>query len=659
MPLETHIPQIDDRRYDDIMTEVRTRIARYTPEWTPVWTDLNDNDPGITITQVMAWLSEMLMHRMAQVPPLNYLKFLQLIGMELNPAEPAQAEITFPLKNTSVVPTFVIIPERTQVSAEASDDGSPIVFETTRALVAVRATLDAIQAFDGFSFTDLSTENIDGRQGFLPLGALAGDDSALMLGFSDADPFPGNVELNLTFWARQKGASTNALQCGMPATAIWGPAKIVWEYLNGSEWKTMSLLKDETYAFTRSGHIHLKTPATGALQKTSLGAVSDPRYWIRGRVTKSQYERVPELLAIRTNTVAVEQAETIRDEVLGGSNGRRDQVFRLTNTPVIKDSLQVEVDEGSGHETWTRVDDFFGSAPNDHHYTLNRTSGEIRCGDGLSGSIPVANVNNPTANMVARLYRVGGGKRGNVPAKSIKTLLTVIAGVDDNKVENLMAAHSGRDEETLDAAKKRAPRLLKSRCRAVTAEDFELLAMQASTIKRAKALPLFHPSFLGVKVPGVVTVIVVPEADDTTPNPLPSEGTLRTVCAYLDVRRLLTTELYVIKPTYQRVLVRAEIVVQDEADLAEVKPAIEQAIGKYFHPLTGGEDGFGWPFGGTVYFSRVYQRVFTVPGVQSITRLTIVVDGTEAPECQDVPIEEHALTYSTDHNISVQYRFDE
>ena len=67
--------------------------------------------------------------------------------------------------------------------------------------------------------------------------------------------------------------------------------------------------------------------------------------------------------------------------------------------------------------------------------------------------------------------------------------------------------------------------------------------MQAANIRRAKALPLFSSDFPGVKVPGVVTVIVVPDADD--PTPTPSEGTLRTVCAYLDQRRLLTTELYV------------------------------------------------------------------------------------------------------------------
>ena len=55
----------------------------------------------------------------------------------------------------------------------------------------------------------------------------------------------------------------------------------------------------------------------------------------------------------------------------------------------------------------------------------------------------------------------------------------------------------------------------------------------------------------------MVTVIVVPDGDG--PAPTPSEGTLRTVCAYLDQRRLLTTELYVIKPTYQRVEIHAEV----------------------------------------------------------------------------------------------------
>src|SRR5689334_15187717 len=143
MPLNNAIPQIDDRRYDSLLAEVRTRIARYTPEWTPVWSDVNDSDPGITIVQVFAWLAEILTYRMSKVPELNYVKFLQLLGIELNPAEPAQAAITFPVKPDHPAP-FVIVPARTQVTADASDGSPPLVFETERALTALTASLASV-----------------------------------------------------------------------------------------------------------------------------------------------------------------------------------------------------------------------------------------------------------------------------------------------------------------------------------------------------------------------------------------------------------------------------------------------------------------------------------------------------------------------------------
>jgi predicted phage baseplate assembly protein len=654
MPLENAIPQIDDRSYDSLLTEVRTRIARYTPEWTPVWTDVNDNDPGITMAQVFAWLAELLTYRMNKVPELNYIKFLQLLGIELNPAEAAQAEVTFPVKSSFTAP-YVIVPARTQLTAEAPDGGPPMTFETERALIALKAPLAAVLAYDGYAYTSVTSENTESTPGFQPFGPAAHDGSAVLLGFDYDQAFPP-VEINLAVWTLQDSAQPASFKCGLPDTPSFGPATLRWEFWNGSAWQSLSLLKDETRAFTRSGHIYLKTPDKG-MQTTIILPEPKALYWIRARVERSQYERPPQLLAIRTNTVAVRQAETVRDEVLGGSNGRRDQVFRLANAPVLHDALRLEVDEGSGDELWTRVDDFFGSAPTDRHYVLNRTTGEIRFGDGRNGSIPVANAANPEGNIIAREYRFGGGKRGNVAAQAIKTLTTAISGIDDDKVANLFAADSGRDEETLAEVKKRAPHSIRSRCRAVTAEDFTYLAMQAATIKRAKALPLYHPDFPGVKVPGVVTVIVVP--DGNGPAPTPSAGTLRTVCAYLDQRRLLTTELYVISPTYQRVEIHAEVIVNDQADLAEVKQGIEAALLTYFHPLTGGEDGQGWPFGGTIYYSRVNQRIFTVAGVQSISRLVILLDGEETPFCTDVTISEAGLLYATEPQIQVRYSFEE
>ena len=137
---------------------------------------------------------------------------------------------------------------------------------------------------------------------------------------------------------------------------------------------------------------------------------------------------------------------------------------------------------------------------------------------------------------------------------------------------------------------------------------------------------------------------------------MPSEGTLRTVCAYLDARRLLTTELYVVAPTYQLARVQVRIVAADGADLATVHSAVDDTLLRYFHPLRGGDDGTGWPFGGSIKFSRVFQQVFTVADVESIDFLIVSVDGEAAPECRDVPIRDGALLYSVAHDISVGYR---
>ena len=659
MPLEDAIPVIDDRRYDEILAELRTRIARYTPEWTPVWTDLNDSDPGITLAQLFAWLAEMLIFRMARVPELNYLKFLQLLGIELRPRQPALAEIAFGVEE-SHTKAAVTVPPRTQVSAEDPQGGPPVVFETERAIDALAVRLESVLAFDSYDFRDITTANTSTLAGYAPFGDLAPVDAALHLGFRYPAAWPGDrtafpqADIDLAITVAQDSGAANTLQCGSAQTRAFASAQIAWDGWNGTAWQCLDLLRDDTLALTRSGHVLLKAPAPGTLR---LGAaetnVTPDAFWIRARLASTSYERPPQLRTVRINTVAARQAETIRNEVLGGATGRRDQVLTLANTPVVEGSLALEIDEGSGFERWTEEPDLFGSGPGDRHFTLNPGTGEVRFGDGKNGAIPVANVDNADANIVAREYRFGGGSRANVPAGAIKTLMTAVAGIDAGAVTNLFAAYGGREEETLDEAKKRATRGVRARCRAVTAEDYEYFAGQAGNIRRAKALPLFHPAFPDVKVPGVVTVIVVPDSD--APAPMPSEGTLRTVCALLDERRTLTTELYVIAPTYQPVEVDGEIIVRDDADPAAVKKAIEEALSTYFHPLKGGDDGQGWPFGGTIHYSKLHQCVFSIDGVDRIDTLVVVLDGQKSEPCTNVPIRPNSLLYTTEHHLQVTY----
>lgn len=651
MPLDANLPVIDDRTYDDLVAEARTRIARYTPEWAPVWTDVNDSDPGVTLVQLFAWLTELLIYRLGKVPDLNYLKFLELIGIELNPATPAHAEITFPVVATNSNP-YIIVPLHTQVSAASPDSGPPVVFETDRAIYALTASLAAVLTYDGFQFdtVDLSTQN-----GFQPFGQHPGDGAALLLGFQYAGPFPAQIELNLAFSLAQTGASTTTGDCSLPDTATFPSVTLAWQYWSGAGWFPLGLLKDETLSLQRSGHVYLKTPAKGSMQTGKFGGVTQPLYWVRALITSGSYEMQPTVLAVQTNTAPATQAQTVSDEVLGGSTGLPNQTFQLANQPVLDGTLELQIDQGDGFQDWTEVEDFLGSGPNDTVYVLDRTTGQVRLGDGQNGAIPVANANLPNNNVVARTYRFGGGQRANLPANTLTTLINSITGIDSSKVTNLFASYGGSDEETLDDGKLRAPLALRSRDRAVTSDDFVYLAKQAGNVARAFTMPLSHPAFPGIQVPGVVTVIVVPNSTD--PTPTPSNGTLRTVCAYLNLRRLLTTELYVVPPTYQLVKIQAQVVAQNSADLAEVTNAIQTALQTYFHPLQGGDDGQGWPFGGTIFFSRVYQQILDVAGVNRVEQVLITVDRQTYPVCQDVTIKPAALLYSIDHEVTVNYAF--
>src|SRR5262249_53204143 len=147
-------------------------------------------------------------------------------------------------------------------------------------------------------------------------------------------------------------------------------------------------------------------------------------------------------------------------------------------------TLTLQVDEGEGFVTWTEVDDFTGSGPNDLVYVLDRSAGVVTMGGPTNGHIPVANPALPNSNILASTYRFGGGTRGNVAAGALAHLLTPASGLDLGQVTNLFAADGGSDEETLDAAKARAGQALQSRGRAVTEADFETIAKGAGPVGR-------------------------------------------------------------------------------------------------------------------------------------------------------------------------------
>ena len=147
----------------------------------------------MAVVELFAWMSELLIYRLGKVPQLNYLKFLELLGIELTRARPARAEITFPVQAT-FAEASVIVPLRTQVETETPDEEGPIVFETERALVALTAALDAVQTSNGLTYQDMSSANAEVGAGFQPFGATAtrGQLRAIRLQLTAAVPERGN-----------------------------------------------------------------------------------------------------------------------------------------------------------------------------------------------------------------------------------------------------------------------------------------------------------------------------------------------------------------------------------------------------------------------------------------------------------------------------------
>lgn len=89
MPLT--LPSIDDRKYQQLLDEALSRIPVHNPEWT----NFNKADPGVTLLELFAFLTESLLYRANQIPERNRLKFLQLLGVPLRAASSAKGLVAF------------------------------------------------------------------------------------------------------------------------------------------------------------------------------------------------------------------------------------------------------------------------------------------------------------------------------------------------------------------------------------------------------------------------------------------------------------------------------------------------------------------------------------------------------------------------------------
>ncbi len=351
---------------------------------------------------------------------------------------------------------------------------------------------------------------------------------------------------------------------------------------------------------------------------------------------------------VAVNGAQVEQRTRVDGEFLGKGTGDPDQEVQLVNTPVLPDSVELTV----GGDRWRRIDDLIAApaevprsdsrrAPGGGRaetgdprvYTLDRTSGTIKFGDGLRGARP------PSGAVIQAQYDYGGGKQGLVGIGAIQKGPNLPSGV---KVSNPIPTWGGASREPVEEAERRIAEFLKRRDRLVTAGDIAAITRRTPGIDigRVEVLPLVYPDpeLADVRAEGVVTVLVLPASDPNRPDaPLPDRLFLDTVCDYLDRRRLITTEVHVRGPIYRNVYVSVGIEVLPGEDAPPVRDAVRSALRTFLSPLEGGFDEEGWPLQRAVERRELLTVAARVSGVASVEEIQLAGPSGE-------PVEEVSMT---------------
>jgi len=338
------------------------------------------------------------------------------------------------------------------------------------------------------------------------------------------------------------------------------------------------------------------------------------------------------LVWMGVNAVEIEQLETRTNLVIGESTGASDQELQLSLTGIEAETFQLEVEEESGWSPWRRVEDLAtldrdAAASRDAAaFELDAATGTVRFGDGIRGRIP------PRGRRVrAALIRHGGGGAGNLPAATLKTASAkTLAGADAGKslvVSQPLALAGGANAETLAEAEKRIPSHVRHRDRAVTEQDYRDLASETPGVEvgRVELLPRFKPQQRHDDIPGVVTVMVLPSRPlAPAPNPRADRPFLEAVYAWLDVRRPLGVELYVIGCEYVPVAVSVAVTIGESAAPETTLQAVKDALLRVLWPLPGGSfDRKGWPLGRALSNRELAVEVARVPGVSEIAGLNL------------------------------------
>ncbi|MFH8251252.1 putative baseplate assembly protein [Microbacterium sp. B2969] len=652
-------PILDNRTQPQLHDELVRRI----PAYSPTWTNHNESDPGIVLLELFAHLGESLLYRFNQIPETTRVEFLRLLGVQPRPALPARVllsavtdvpggvqvlkgsqaaagKVSFQtVDEVYVWPLEAVAAGKTATTGGAADSRAdalsraklksgetPAFYRTVLTSADPSApdaqTIDVSEQIDGALWVALlSTATTDAA-------ALAGQTIFLGVAFDEKLDPPPLLEKLAPGAAEEFRAG---ILTGDPPPTLWE----LWQGPGAARpLVRLAVLGDTTLGMVTTGIVKLEIPALPGLTGLGGGGEDSPPplddeelssrviAWLRvSRPAGNDIgDAIHRVRWIGANCVDAEQSITPPPEFIGTGTGDFDQRFPLTHSPVLRGTVQLQVEEPDGWTDWVEVESFARSGLDDRHFTVDLESGAVVFGR--------ARVPQLGERVRVPSYRYSDGKDGNVPAGTVASFPQHPAVT----VANPFPARGGADAAPLADALAAIPAEVHRRDRAVTPDDYRDLVEELPEVARAEVLPTFHPDTPTVKAAGVTSVVVFPKEDIRNPAaPMPDIGLLRQVARHLEPRRLVTAELYVIPPEYVPVAISIGVQVRAGYQVDAVRRWVETIVEQYLSAIPpSGPDGRGWPLGRPVRAAELEAVAVQVEGVEYAidTRLALVTAAT-------------------------------
>lgn len=400
------LPNLDDRSWADLADEGRALIPVYGPEWT----DHNASDPGITLVELLAWITETDIFRLNQISDAERLRFLALVGVKPHPPLPASAVLSLALVKGSGP---VTIPRGLEFSGQDAS-GIEVRYQTTCEITSAPGTLEALQSSSTAGFQNL-TPAWRRRMALYPFGSEPAPGAALYVGMAEALPVGSPVTLYFTFGdgfsglkdrrrlleeietrdrrcrnmqsdnpCRKQTAAQTASASANQATPLPAHYGVLtrWEYLANSggipKWLPLHPSKhevlDETRSFTLDGPVTVRLPV--AMAPGKIGSVSTPLYYLRCLVEAGRFDAAPVLTDVAYNGVPAAQHVPISSSfvidstcavIYGPSGAPRPNdrsMLRLQFDALSRITTLDFRDGGTGDQEFTILD---YKAPTGHH----------------------------------------------------------------------------------------------------------------------------------------------------------------------------------------------------------------------------------------------------------------------------------------------------